>query len=93
MYDLKAQGDVYLKIFSSTTSNGSLTQVRRVAATRFGNDDSDLNSYEVSMILKIDSANYYTFAFYSDDTNPYALASPGDEMYTMSMQITKVRSL
>jgi hypothetical protein len=46
------------------------------------------------MLVKVDTANeYYAWAFNADDASPYSLAAPGNGIYTMSMQITKVRSL
>ena len=94
-YDLKSNFRMLYMLFKSTTSSGSFSLVRFLSQKRYAEaSDSGLLSDEVSMIVKIDTANeYYAWAFNADDASPYSLANPGNGMYTMSMQITKLRSL
>ena len=94
-YDLKSNFRMLYMLFKSTTSSGNFTPVRYLSRKRYGEGaDSALLSDEVSMLIRIDTANeYYAWAFNADDASPYSLANPGDGMYTMSMQITKLRGL
>jgi hypothetical protein len=93
-YDLKNNNDIRFVIFTSSASNGAFSQVRYVSVKRSGSDnDTGLTTEEVSVLLKIDNAGYYTWAFNSDDTNPFALAAPENGLYAMRMDITKMRGL
>ena len=92
IYDLKTQNDVFYRIYSSSISNGSFNLVLEAAAKRYAGDAATgLLTESVSTTLRVTTPQYYNWSFLSEDLNPYAIANPGVNSYTMSMQIIKLR--
>lgn len=93
-YDFKNNTDVFLKIWESATSGGDLSIARYLNVSQYETTNTgNLNTVNGSAVFRVASPGYYTMSLLSTTTNPYALQSPGNNMFTMSLQITKLRGL